>query len=58
MKQSEFRRWLARQGATFSEGARHTKIYLNQRQSVMPRHPGVEIGEGLRKMILKQLGLK
>nr|WP_284700943.1 type II toxin-antitoxin system HicA family toxin [Robbsia betulipollinis] len=52
------RRWIARQGATFSEGARHAKIYLNERQSVMPRHPGTEIGEGLKKMILKQLGLK
>ncbi|MGI4861885.1 MAG: type II toxin-antitoxin system HicA family toxin [Janthinobacterium lividum] len=58
MKQSELRRWLTRQGATFSEGARHTKIYLNKRQSVMPRHPGAEIGEELRRMILKQLGLK
>ncbi|MDN7917645.1 type II toxin-antitoxin system HicA family toxin [Burkholderia gladioli] len=56
MKNSEFRRWLTGQGAVFVEGAKHTKVYLNGRQSTIPRHPG-EIGEGLRKLILKQLGL-
>jgi mRNA interferase HicA len=58
VKQSEFRRWLARQGATFIEGSRHTKIYLNGRQSVMPRHPGTELGENLRRLIIKQLGME
>ncbi|RAS05815.1 mRNA interferase HicA [Cupriavidus alkaliphilus] len=32
-------------------------VYLNGRQSILPRHPSHEIGEGLRKAILKQLGL-
>lgn len=54
MKQSEFKRWLARQGATFTEGTRHTKIRLKGRQSVMPRHPGAELGDVTRKLILKQ----
>lgn len=35
MKTSEFRRWLAEQGATFEEGAKHTKVYLNGRQTSM-----------------------
>lgn len=56
MKQSQFKRWLADQGATFKQGGSHLKIFLNGKQSVMPRHPSHEIGEGLRKMILKQLG--
>ena len=57
MKQSEFKRSLAAKGATFVEGKRHTKVTLNGKQTVMPRHPGKELGEGLRKAILKQLGL-
>lgn len=54
---SEFKRWLREQGATFKEGANHTKVYLKGKQTTLPRHPG-EIGEGLRRAILKQLGLK
>ena len=57
MKQSEFKRWLAGQGATFENGKRHLKVYLNGRQTTLPRHPAQELGEGLRKAILKQLGL-
>ena len=57
MKQSEFRRWLAAQGATFREGTRHVRVYLHGRQGTLPRHPAHEIGEGLRKAIIKQLGL-
>jgi mRNA interferase HicA len=57
MKTSEFKRWLKAQGATFSSGAKHDKVYLNGRQSILPRH-GAEIGEGLRQRIMKQLGLK
>ncbi|MDG2617765.1 type II toxin-antitoxin system HicA family toxin [Thermoleptolyngbya sichuanensis XZ-Cy5] len=58
MKQSEFKRWLAEQGATFKQGKAHLKVYLNGRQTTLPRHPSHEISEGLRKAILKQLGLK
>jgi mRNA interferase HicA len=57
MKPSEFKRWLATQGARFENGSRHIKVYLNGRQSTLPRHPSHEIGEGLRRAILKQLGL-
>ncbi|CDG47892.1 type II toxin-antitoxin system HicA family toxin [Serratia symbiotica] len=57
MKQSEFRRWLAAQGAEFKDGTNHLKIILKSKQTVMPRHPGKEIPEPLRKAILKQLGI-
>jgi len=58
VKQSEFKRWLADQGATFKEGKKHLKVYLNGKQTTLPRHPSHEIGEGLRQAILKQLGIK
>jgi mRNA interferase HicA len=58
VKQSEFKRWLADQGAIFKEGAEHTKVYLNGKQTTLPRHPSKELKEGTRKAILKQLGLK
>lgn len=57
MKISEFKKWLITQGVTVEEGTRHWKLYLNGRQSVLPRHPGRELKEGTRKAILKQLGL-
>jgi mRNA interferase HicA len=57
MKVSEFRRLLESHGARFEEGAKHTKVYLNGRQTTLPRHPSQELGEGLRRAILKQLGL-
>ncbi|MCC8363590.1 hypothetical protein LK996_10965 [Lysobacter sp. A6] len=57
MKQSEFRRWLAAQGALFKEGRKHTKVFLRGRQSSLPRHPAHEIGDTLRRAILRQLGL-
>jgi mRNA interferase HicA len=55
VKQSEFRRWLADQGATFQQGSKHLKVYLNGRQTTLPRHPAHEISEPLRQAILKQL---
>ena len=57
MKTAEFRKWLAQQGATFKEGAKHTKVYCNGRQCTLPRH-AKEIQEGLRQAILRQLRLK
>ena len=56
MKTSEFKRWLSEQGARFEEGSRHTKIYLNGRQSTLPRHR--ELNDKLRLAIIKQLNLK
>ncbi|PNG46118.1 MULTISPECIES: type II toxin-antitoxin system HicA family toxin [unclassified Variovorax] len=57
MKTSEFKRFLASKGAKFAEGAKHTKVYLGGRQCTLPRH-SKEIGEGLRKSILRQLEIK
>jgi len=57
MKVSEFRRWLIAQGARIERGTKHDKVYLNGRQTTLPRH-SAELGEGLRRAILKQLGLK
>ena len=58
MKQSEFVRWLAARGAVFKQGKKHLKVYIGNKQSTLPRHPSHEIGEALRKAIIKQLGLK
>jgi len=53
VKISEFKRWLAAQGAIFKEGSNHTKVYFNGKQTVLPRHPSQEINEKLRKSIIK-----
>ncbi|MBZ5585285.1 MAG: type II toxin-antitoxin system HicA family toxin [Acidobacteriia bacterium] len=58
MTASELKRWLAKQGCTFHEGARHTKVMLGRRISQIPRHPSTEIRTGTLQIILKQLGLK
>ncbi|MDA8478995.1 type II toxin-antitoxin system HicA family toxin [Citrobacter sp. Awk 4] len=58
MKQSELRRWLESQGVEVTNGTNHLKLRYHGKRSVMPRHPGDEIKEPLRKAILKQLGLR
>ena len=58
MKYSEFRKQLAALGARFVEGAKHPKIYLNGKQTTLPRHGAQDMGEGLRRAILRQLGVK
>lgn len=60
MKYSEFRRWLIQQGATLKKhrsGSSHYKVFLGDRQSIFPDHGSKEMGEGLRKSIMKDLGL-
>lgn len=57
MKQKEFVRWLAEQGATFKEGGSHLKVYLNGRQTTIPRHAG-ELKKGTVEAIKRQLNLK
>jgi len=58
MNSNEFKRWLAKQGATFQKGkGSHLKIFLNGRQSVMPMHHA-ELKTGTVEAIKKQLGLK
>lgn len=58
MKQSEFVRWLSRLGATFKDGSKHLKVYLNGKQTHLPRHPSAELKTGLVEGIKKQLGIK
>lgn len=58
MKISEFKRHLVALGARFEEGAKHTKVYLNGKQTTLPRHATQDIGEPLRRAILRQLGVK
>lgn len=58
MKQSEFVRWLTAQGATFKDGKKHLKVYLNGKQTHLPRHPSAELKTGLVEGVKKQLGLK
>jgi mRNA interferase HicA len=55
---SELRRWLKKQGCTFVEESRHTRIILGSKISRMPRHPAKEIKTGTLRSILKDLGLK
>ena len=60
MKQREFLRWLKAQGVETKEGTNHInhiKLYLNGKQSVLPRHPTKEIATGTEFAIKKQLGL-
>jgi mRNA interferase HicA len=57
MKTSEFKRFLASKGAKFIEGTKHTKVYLGSKQTTLPRH-AKEIGEGLRRSIMRQLNIK
>ena len=45
-------------GARFEEGAKHTKVYLNGKQTTLPRHAIQDIGEALRRAILRQLHAK
>lgn len=62
MTYNEFRKWLLAQGVEFQKkgnGGSHFKIKApNGRQTILPYHGAKEIGEGLRKAIIKQLGLK
>ena len=58
MKSSEFKRWLAAQGAIFEPAkGSHFKVFLNGKQSILPMHHK-ELGTGLVQSIKKQLGLK
>ncbi|OOR90236.1 hypothetical protein B0181_05020 [Moraxella caviae] len=53
MKYSDLIKLLREQGATFKEGSKHTKAYLNGKQTVIPRHK--EVNEITAKAIIKQL---
>lgn len=56
MNTAGFKRSLAALGARFEEGKKHTKVYYEGKQTIIPRHK--EIPDTLAKLILKQLGIK
>ena len=58
VKQAEFVKSLEAQGAIVKQGTKHLKVYLNGKQTTIPRHPGKEIDNRLAKEIKKQLNLK
>lgn len=58
MTASELKRWLKKQGCTFLDESRHTRIELGSKVSRMPRHPAKEIKKGTLQSILKDLDLK
>jgi len=55
---NELKRWLAKEGCTFEEGKKHTKVMRRGRFSFMPRHPKKEIKPGTLRSILKALDLR
>ncbi|WP_244939683.1 type II toxin-antitoxin system HicA family toxin [Acinetobacter guerrae] len=55
VKRTDFIKELEQLGATFKEGGKHTKVYLNGKQSTIPRHR--ELNDMLVKGIRKQLGV-
>jgi mRNA interferase HicA len=58
VKSSEFKRWLAAQGATFKSGkGGHLRVQLNGKISALPMH-AKDLKKGLVEGIKKQLGLK
>ena len=58
MKQSEFLKWLRSQGVEIRDGTKHIKLFLNEKQLHLPRHPSAELRTGLVEGVKKQLGLK
>jgi mRNA interferase HicA len=58
MKSSEFKRWLAAQGAIFTTAkGSHLRVELNGKFSILPMH-SKDLKKGLVSGIKKQLGLK
>jgi len=58
MKYSEFIRWLKAQGVQIEPGkGSHHKARYNGRRESVPDHGAKEMPEGLRRKIVKTLGL-
>jgi len=58
VKQTEFVRWLRDQGAEIKDGTKHLKVYLNGKQTTVPRHPGKELSNTFIRVIKKQLDIE
>jgi mRNA interferase HicA len=55
---SELKRWLRKQGCTFTEGKKHTIVHYGAEFTEMPRHPSTEIKTGTYFTIFRKLGLR
>ena len=59
MTSNELKRWLEKQGCTFSPGkGSHLNVRLGNRATSLPMHGKKELGTGLVNTIKKRLGLK
>lgn len=60
MTYNEFRKWLKKQGCTFTQQGKgsHGTVEYRGKRTTLPNHGSKEIGEGLRKKIMKDLGLR
>jgi mRNA interferase HicA len=59
MNSKQAKRYLAAKGCHFESGkGSHLIVRLGNRRSVLPMHGSKEIGIGLWKAILKQLGIE
>ena len=59
MNSGQFRRYLAKQGCTFEEGARHTLVRRGDKVAALPRHGGSkQLGTGLMKAIKRDLDIE
>lgn len=62
MNSQELKRWLAKQGCTFSTypgGSGHMYVHLGNRRTTIPMHGSrKELGPGIVNKIKKDLGLK
>lgn len=56
VKRRDLIKFLTELGARFDEGSKHTKVYLNEKQTTIPRH--TEINDHLVKAIKKQLEIE
>lgn len=58
MKYSQFKKWLEQQGVTFQPGkGSHLIAERNGKTTTVPFHGSKEIGDSLRRKIMKDLGL-
>jgi mRNA interferase HicA len=55
---NELKRWLKKQGCTFTEGTRHSVALLGGKKTTIPRHPSTEIKKNTLHTILRDLGLR
>jgi len=58
VKQSEFLRWLRKQGVTTKQGTNHLKLYLGDARSHLVRHATEDLPKGYVEDVKKQLKLK